>query len=142
MIGKICAGLAVLFAVVGAGNGQHIFAIIFAAVFLASYIVPKTVFAKTLLLCASGFSLILFAGHFLFAGAVTAFVILTVIDGSGMKIEKPAFAAAAFGGVIAGILALQTYTLVPLIFLLIFISVGIFAVFVREYRLKSELEGD
>jgi uncharacterized membrane protein len=140
---RIAGVLAAAAGVAGSAAGQQIFAAVIAVLFLALVFAPvRTTGAKTLLLCAGGFSLVLSAGNFVIAGITAALVLLTVLGESGLQTGRYTLAAAAAAGILAAAAAAQTYMLIPLLAAFVLICLGIFILFVREYRLTSESEGD
>lgn len=138
---KIIAVITAVIAVVGASNEQRIMAGIIAAAFLVCTFAAIQKEQRILLLSATGFPLVFTAGFPIVAGLLVTAVILTLLAASGTKITLHVILAAAAAGVAGGIWSLQMSTALSILASGIFAVIVIYIIFVRQYRLKKEVEG-
>ena len=138
---KIIAVITAVIAVVGASNEQRIMAGIIAAAFLVCTFARIQKEQRILLLSATGFPLVFTAGFPIVAGVLVAAVILTLLAASGTKISIRVILPAAAAGVAGGIWALQISAALSILASGIFAVIVIYIIFVRQYRLKKEVEG-
>jgi len=138
---KIPAVITAVIAVAGASGDQRIIAGIIGAAFVVCTFITLSKRGRILLLSATGFPLVLTAGYPFAAGLLIFCVILTLLTASGTKTGPRLFLAAIAAGIAGGIYALQTSVVIPVLAAGIFTLAVIYILFVREYRLKKEVEG-
>ena len=133
--------LIAVIAVIGAANDQRILAVILAAAFLVCALIKISPERRVLFMSAAGFPLVLTAGYALVTGFLIFFLILaiTVCTETPMrlKIILTSLLACAAGC----IFALQISVALPLLAIGLFVVVVVYILFVKEYRLKKEVEG-
>ena len=137
---KIIAVITAVIAVVGASGEQRIMAGIIAAAFLVCTFLRFQNEKRILLLSATGFPLVFTAGFPIVAGLLVTCVVLTLLTASGTKISIRVILAAAAAGVAGGIWAFQLSTALSILASGIFAVIVIYIIFIREYRLKEEVE--
>ena len=138
---KIPAVITAVIAVAGASGDQRIIAGIIGAVFVICTFISLSPEKRILLLSATGFPLILTAGYPAVAGLLVFSVVMTLLIASGTKTSPWVLIAAIAAGIAGGIYALQISVVLPVLTAVIFILAVIYILFVREYRLKKEVEG-
>ena len=138
---KIPAIITAVIAVAGASGDQRIVAGIIGAVFVICTFIRLTPEKRILLLSATGFPLVFTAGYPAVAGLLTFCVVMTLLIASGVKTGLRMLLAAIAAGIVGGICALQLSLVTPVLAAVIFILAVIYILFVREYRLKKEVEG-
>lgn len=138
---KIPAIITAVIAVAVASNDQRIIAGIIGAAFVLCTFIPLPLEKRILFLSATGFPLVLTAGHPAAAGLLIFCVVMTLLAASGVKTGLRMLLAAAAAGIAGGIFALQLSVAAPVLTAVLFTLAVIYILFVREYRLKKEVEG-
>jgi len=128
-------------AVIGAANDQRIIAAILAAAFLVCTLIKISPERKILFMSAAGFPLVLTAGYALVTGLLIFFLILAIIACTKTALSLKIILAGLLAGAAGCIFALQISVVLPLLATGIFVVVVMYILFVREYRLKKEVEG-
>lgn len=138
---KIPAIITAVIAVAGASGDQRIVAGIIGAVFVICTFIRLTPEKRILLLSATGFPLVFTAGYPAVAGLLTFCVVMTLLIASGVKTGLRMLLAAIAAGIAGAVYALQLSLVTPVLTAALFIVAVIYILFVREYRLKKEVEG-
>ncbi len=128
-------------AVIGAANDQRILAVILAAAFLVCTLIKISPERRILFMSAAGFPLVLTAGYALVTGLLIFFLILAIIACTKTALSLKIILAGLLAGVAGCIFALQISVVLPLLATGLFVVVVMYILFVREYRLKKEVEG-
>ena len=128
-------------AVIGAANDQRIIAAILAAAFLICTLIKISPERKILFMSAAGFPLVLTAGYALVTGLLIFFLILAIIACTKTALSLKIILAGLLAGAAGCIFALQISVVLPLLATGLFVVVVMYILFVREYRLKKEVEG-
>ncbi len=138
---KIPAIITAVIAVAGASGDQRIIAGIIGAAFVVCTFIRLAPEKRILLLSATGFPLIFTSGYPAVAGLVIFCLLWTLFAASGAKISPWIIIAAGAAGIVGVVYAYQLSLTVPILAAAIFIILVIYILFVREYRLKKEVEG-
>jgi len=133
--------LIAVIAVIGAANDQRIIAAILAAAFLVCTLIKISPERRVLFMSAAGFPLVLTAGYALVTGLLIFFLILTIIACTKTALSLKIIFAGLLAGAAGFIFALQISVVLPLLATGLFVVVVVYILFVREYRLKKEVEG-
>ena len=128
-------------AVIGAANDQRILAVILAAAFLVCTLIKISPERRILFMSAAGFPLVLTAGYALVTGLLIFFLILAIIACTKTALSLKIILAGLLAGAAGCIFALQISVVLPLLATGLFVVVVMYILFVREYRLKKEVEG-
>ena len=135
--------LAVLFAVSGvlcAWTATYIPAAVFAVLYLVFFFVPLKEFTlRFVLLAACGFPLVLAAGNPLFTGIVSLLLLLSLLSVSEALSRKTAVSA-VLAAVFAGICAFLSSAVSAIILAAVLVVIGIYILFIVEYRLRKNLK--
>ena len=140
MIAKV---LAVLFAVSGvlcAWSETYIPAAVFAVLYLLFFFIRmKSVEMRVILLSACGFPLILASGNPLFTVIVSALLLMSLLAVSAALSRSTAVFSVAAAAV-AGICALQSSAITAIIISAVLLLLGIYSLFIQEYRIRKKLK--
>ncbi|MDD2779530.1 MAG: hypothetical protein PHG93_04835 [Candidatus Methanomethylophilaceae archaeon] len=128
-------------AVIGAANDQRILAVILAAAFLVCALIKISPERRVLFMSAAGFPLVLTAGYALVTGLLIFFLILAIIACTKTALSLKIILAGLLAGAAGSIFALQISVALPLLATGLFVVVVVYILFVKEYRLKKEVEG-
>jgi hypothetical protein len=128
-------------AVIGAANDQRILAVILAAAFLVCTLIKISPERRVLFMSAAGFPLVLTAGYALVTGLLIFFLILAIIACTKTALSLKIILAGLLAGAAGSIFALQISVALPLLATGLFVVVVVYILFVKEYRLKKEVEG-
>ena len=128
-------------AVIGAANDQRILAVILAAAFLVCTLIKISPERRILFMSAAGFPLVLTAGYALVTGILIFFLILAIIACTKTALSLKIILVGLLAGAAGCIFALQISVVLPLLATGLFVVVVMYILFVREYRLKKEVEG-
>ncbi len=130
-----------IIAILGAADDQRIIAVILAAAFLVCTFIRISPENRILFMSATGFPLVLTAGYAPAAGLLIFVLIIAVLAGAETKLNLSSILAALLAGAAGFFFALQISVILPLLAIGIFVVVVIYILFVREYRLKKDVEG-
>ena len=133
--------LIAVIAVIGAANDQRIIAAILAAAFLVCTLIKISPERRVLFMSAAGFPLVLTAGYALVTGLLIFFLILAIIACTKTALSLKIILAGLLAGAAGCIFALQISVALPLLAIGLFVVVVVYILFVKEYRLKKEVEG-
>ena len=128
-------------AVIGAANDQRILAVILAAAFLVCALIKISPERRVLFMSAAGFPLVLTAGYALVTGLLIFFLILAITVCTETPMRLNILLTSLLAGAAGCIFALQISVALPLLATGLFVVVVVYILFVREYRLKKEVEG-
>ncbi len=134
------AVITAVIAVIFASDDQRIIAVILVAAFLACIFLKMTDERRILFTAAAGFPLILTAGNPAAAGLLILFLIITMLLCTWSALGPKNIAAALLAGAAGAVFSLQLSVVLPFIVSGIFVVIVVYIIFVREYRLKKEVE--
>ena len=139
MISKVFAILFAVFGVILAWTSTYIPAAIFAILYLIFFFIPlKSFETRLILLVASGLPIILASGNPVFTGIVTLILMLSLLSVTN-ALSRKTIVFAVFSAVAAGICAFQSAAVVAVIISIVFVILGVYIIFITEYRIRKKL---
>ena len=139
MISKVFAILFAVFGVILAWTSTYIPAAIFAILYLIFFFIPlKSFETRLILLVASGLPIILASGNPVFTGIVTLILMLSLLSVTN-ALSRKTIVFAVVSAVAAGICAFQSAAVVAVIISIVFVILGVYIIFITEYRIRKKL---
>lgn len=139
MISKVFAILFAVFGVLLAWTPTYIPAAIFAILYLIFFFIPlKSFETRLILLAASGLPIILASGNPVFTGIVTLILMLSLLSVTN-ALSRKTIVFAVVSAVAAGICAFQSAAVVAVIISIVFVILGVYIIFITEYRIRKKL---
>ena len=139
MISKVFAILFAVFGVLLAWTSTYIPAAIFAILYLIFFFIPlKSFETRLILLVASGLPIILASGNPVFTGIVTLILMLSLLSVTN-ALSRKTIVFAVVSAVAAGICAFQSAAVVAVIISIVFVILGVYIIFITEYRIRKKL---
>ena len=139
MISKVFAILFAVFGVLLAWTSTYIPAAIFAILYLIFFFIPlKSFETRLILLVASGLPIILASGNPVFTGIVTLILLLSLLSVTN-ALSRKTIVFAVVSAVAAGICAFQSAAVVAVIISIVFVILGVYIIFITEYRIRKKL---
>ena len=139
MISKVFAILFAVFGVLLAWTSTYIPAAIFAILYLIFFFIPlKNFETRLIMLAASGLPIILASGNPVFTGIVTLILLLSLLSVTN-ALSRKTIVFAVVSAVAAWICAFQSTAVVAVIISIVFVILGVYIIFITEYRIRKKL---
>ena len=139
MISKVFAILFAVFGVLLAWTSTYILAAIFAVLYLVFFFIPMKNFdTRFILLAASGLPLILASGNPIFTGIVSLILLLSLLSVTD-ALSRKTIVFAVVSAVAVWLCAFQSAAVVAVIISIVFVILGVYILFITEYRIRKKL---
>lgn len=139
MISKVFAILFAVFGVLLAWTSTYIPAAIFAVLYIVFFFIPlKNFETRFILIAASGLPLILASGNPIFTGIVSLILLLSLLSVTD-ALSRKTIVFAVVSAVAAGLCAFQSAAVVAVIISIVFVILGVYILFITEYRIRKKL---
>ena len=139
MISKVFAILFAVFGVLLAWTSTYIPAAIFAVLYLVFFFIPlKNFETRFFLIAASGLPLILASGNPIFTGIVSLILLLSLLSVTD-ALSRKTIVFAVVSAVAAGLCAFQSAAVVAVIISIVFVILGVYILFITEYRIRKKV---